>query len=73
MHKECLAHPVVGAFPGGPVVRTVLPLRGHESIPGGPVVRTLCFRCGGHESIPGRGTKIPPAVKPVHPTRNEAD
>lgn len=40
-----------------------------------PVVQWLglCFRCGGHESIPSRGSKIPPAAKPVHPTCNEAD
>ena len=40
-------------------------MRGYNwaDFPGGPVVKTLCLHCRGHGSIPGRGTKIPPAAK----------
>ena len=32
--------------------------------PGGPVVKTSPSKAGGAGSIPGQGTKIPPALRP---------
>ena len=34
-----------------------------REFPGGPVVRTRCFHCQGPGLVPGRGTKIPRAVR----------
>ena len=36
-----------------------------QDFPGGPVVENLPFNAGDAGSIPGQGTKIPPATKKI--------